>query len=113
MFNTPQTINLVNPIIGNNGSLILTGTKAPTTIIGPGPNLLAVSGDDAGRVFGIAPGVTASISGLTVEDGSVTSQGGGLYNAGTVMLTNCFVIDNYSHAELAAAWSTSKAPRPR
>src|SRR5215469_13267846 len=45
LFDTPQTITLTG------GQLELTGTKAGTTITGPGANLLSVSGNNASRVF--------------------------------------------------------------
>ncbi len=65
VFSTPQTITLTS------GQLELTGTTAPTTITGPGANLLSVSGGGSSRVFQIDSGVTASISGLTITDGKV------------------------------------------
>jgi hypothetical protein len=97
VFNTPRTITLTG------GQLELSGTTAPTTITGPGANLLSVSGKQASRVFQIDRGVTASISGLTITGGKYIfsvfnpyfSGGGGLYNAGgTVTLTDCIVSGN-------------------
>jgi hypothetical protein len=71
------------------------------TIDGPGAGSLAVSGNSASTVFVVDSGVTVSISGLTVEDGALgvpgtledpgtiaTGDGGGIYNAGTLTLTN-------------------------
>ena len=60
LFNTPQTITLTG------GQLELSGTTAPTTITGPGANLLSVSGNNASRVFLVDANVTASLSGLTI-----------------------------------------------
>ena len=95
LFNTPQTITLTS------GQLELTGTAAATTIDGPGANLLSVSGNNFSRVFQIDPGVTASISGLTItggNGGNYGNGGGGLYNrGGTVTLTNCAVSGNSSY----------------
>ena len=89
MFNSPQTITLTG------GQLELSGTKAGTTITGPGANLLSVSGDKASRVFQIDGGVTASISGLTITGGSGgNDSGGGLENKGTLSLTDCTVSGN-------------------
>ena len=54
---------------------------------GLGASSLTVSGHDQSRVFDVAKGVTATISGLTISGGSATS-GGGVYNSGTLTLTN-------------------------
>src|SRR5262249_50400101 len=63
VFHTPRTITLTQ------GQLTLTDTSGATTIVGPGANLLTVSGNNASRVFQIGggvPGATASIAGLTI-----------------------------------------------
>src|SRR3984957_5422036 len=57
------------------------------TINGPGANDLAVSGNKAVEVFSIASGVTASISGITVEDGHNSEEGGGIYTGGNPTAT--------------------------
>jgi hypothetical protein len=54
---------------------------------------VTISGNNASRVFQIDSGVTASLSGLAITGGRA-SQGGGLYNLGTAMLTNCTVSGN-------------------
>jgi uncharacterized repeat protein (TIGR01451 family) len=72
------------------------------TISGPGAAQLAVSGDNTSQVFIVAAGVTASISGITVEDGAANaycfagcaSSGGGIDNSGTLTLTNVTVTDS-------------------
>ena len=74
------------------------------TVSGPGADSLAVSGNNQRRVFRVASGVTASISGLTIRDGFVLApglssnitdgNGGGVLNAGTLTLTNCTVTNN-------------------
>ncbi len=68
-------------------------------IDGPGASDLAVSGDNASQVFVVDNGVTASISGLTVEDGfsqpsDTTVSGGGIFNKGALTVTSCVLIDN-------------------
>ncbi|MBK8047729.1 MAG: hypothetical protein IPK16_11720, partial [Anaerolineales bacterium] len=56
------------------------------TIEGPGANLLVVSGENRWRVFHVVRGVTAVISGLAIQDGSVGSfyggECGGIHNDG-------------------------------
>src|SRR6266853_2948024 len=49
-------------------------------IFGPGADMLAVSGNHTGRVFQIASGKTAVISGLTITNGTMNGNGGGIYN---------------------------------
>lgn len=63
------------------------------TIVGPGANNLAVSGDNASEVFDIATEGMANISGLTVEQGTASS-GGGIYNQGVLTLSNSKVSGN-------------------
>jgi predicted outer membrane repeat protein len=63
------------------------------TIDGPGANALAVSGNAAVEVFHIAAGVTAAMSGLTVDNG-VSPYGGGIDNDGTLTLTDSILSDN-------------------
>lgn len=75
-------------------------------IVGPSPTKLAVSGNNASRVFNIAGGASVSLTGLTICNGhahdgaagtnSVTpgwpgDDGGGIYNSGTLALTNCVI----------------------
>jgi hypothetical protein len=89
LFNSPNTIILTG------GQLELTGTKARTTITGPGANLLSVSGNNARRVFQVDHGVTATISGLTISGGMANTFGGGLDNqGGDATLTDCRVEQN-------------------
>jgi uncharacterized repeat protein (TIGR01451 family) len=72
------------------------------TITGPGASVLAVSGNSAVQDFNVSAGVTASISGLTIEDGNAgggcafgcATSGGGIETAGTLTLTSMVVTDN-------------------
>jgi uncharacterized repeat protein (TIGR01451 family) len=79
----PATITLTS------GELAITKALA---IAGPGPDLLALSGNGAGRVFRVdAPGgveqITVTLSGFTVRDGMAYS-GGGLWNDERLTLVN-------------------------
>jgi hypothetical protein len=58
------------------------------------PGGLSLSGNNSFRVFEVVAGVTARLTGLTIRDGlangaSTDGNGGGLYNSGTLLLTNC------------------------
>ncbi len=58
------------------------------TIDGPGASQLAVSGNNASRVFEIMSGLSATLEGLTVT-GARRLAGGGIYNnGGTVAITD-------------------------
>jgi hypothetical protein len=58
------------------------------TIHGSGARALAVNGNDETRAFGIAPGANAAIKSLVIKNGRATGIDGGIYNTGTLALTN-------------------------
>ena len=67
------------------------------TIDGPGAGALAVSGNHESTVFLVDSGVSAAISGLTIEDSIADaggSVGGGIHNLGTLNITNSTLSDN-------------------
>jgi parallel beta-helix repeat protein len=87
LFDAPQTITLTA------GPVVLTD-PATTTIIGPGANLLTVSGKKASRVFEIEDGASAALSGLSITGGRA-DIGGGLYdNGGALSLSECTISGN-------------------
>src|SRR5262245_48855328 len=63
------------------------------TLDGPGAGRLAVSGNDASRVFQISGGVNVTMDGLTVTRGRA-DNGGAIHNGGTLTLTHVVVSDN-------------------
>jgi hypothetical protein len=64
------------------------------TIDGPGESVLAVSGSNTSRVFQVDETATASFSGLTIEDGSATGEGGGILNDGDLTLEDSTLSNN-------------------
>jgi hypothetical protein len=86
---------------GLSGTITLTsgelGVNKDLTITGPGAGVITVSGNQASRVFDISATFTVAISGLTIADGDLhdtsdmAHSGGGIYNGGTLMLTECLV----------------------
>ncbi|MGO9471160.1 MAG: choice-of-anchor Q domain-containing protein, partial [Isosphaeraceae bacterium] len=93
VFSMPQTIALEPDL----GTLMLNNSSIPESIVGPGAGVVAVSGNGASQVFQVDGGVTAAISGLTIDDGSAgTTNGGGIDNGGTLSLTNCTVSNSSS-----------------
>jgi hypothetical protein len=87
LFSTPQTITL------SGSPLELTNTGGTQTITGPTAGV-TISGGGNSDVFAVDSGVTASISGLTITDGSTGLDGGGLLNLGTATLTDCAIRGN-------------------
>ena len=74
------------------------------TIIGNGPTNTAISGNRANRVFSITAGATVSLADMTIREGKTSdgtpgpnpqtagsdgAPGGGVLNAGTLVLSNC------------------------
>ena len=66
------------------------------TILGPGANVVSVSGNNASRVLHITPGRTVTISGLTIQNGNASGQGGGGINNehATVTVSSCNISNN-------------------
>jgi fibronectin-binding autotransporter adhesin len=89
VFSTPQTITL------SGTQLELQNAGGTQTITGPAAGV-TISGGGTSRVFQVDPGVTASISGLTISGGSWAGPGGGMANYGTATLTDCTVSGNSS-----------------
>src|SRR5262249_49160642 len=98
VFATPQTITLTA------GPLSLTDA-ARTTITGPGPSLLTISGGATSRVFDI-PGASVALSGMTITGGHA-GNGGGLRNAGgRLSLTNVTVSGNFASRNGGGLYTT-------
>jgi hypothetical protein len=105
-----DTINfaVTGTITLTNGELLLTNNL---NILGPGYKALALSASNLSRLVEIRSNVTVSISDLTFRDGHAPngtngtsdsrvggngSDGGGIYNAGNLTLTNCAILLNSS-----------------
>ena len=67
-----ETVSTYNTITLSDGAL---NVAQNVYIQGPGASQLAVSGNNASMVFEIGRGVTASLSGLTIEDGHPAGHG--------------------------------------
>ncbi|MCC6208505.1 MAG: DUF11 domain-containing protein [Gammaproteobacteria bacterium] len=68
-------------------TLILGGAGAASSII---------DGGGIDRVVDIASGVATQITGVTIRNGATTGSGGGIYNLGTLTLTDSIVTGNTS-----------------
>jgi CSLREA domain-containing protein len=88
-----QTITLTS------GELLI---KHNVTIAGPGAGNLTISGNNASRVFEVANPATATLSGLTISNGSspgTSSPGGGAIlvdTKATATVSNCTLTGNSS-----------------
>jgi hypothetical protein len=87
---------------GVTGTINLTGALPNLThsisIEGPGPDQLTVRRDTGGNydIFAIGLAASVSISGLTISNGLVASAGGGIDNAGTLIVANSILSGNHS-----------------
>jgi fibronectin-binding autotransporter adhesin len=69
------------------------------SITGLGAANLAVSGNNLVQDFFVNPGVTASISGLTIENGNESNGGGGgILNDGALTVDGCLISGNNGYA---------------
>lgn len=86
LFDTAQTITLGSELSVAGKTITITGRAA---------NLTTVSGNNQNRVFNITSNGNLTLSGLTVTGGRDSSKGGGIYNAGTLQITNCAISGNF------------------
>ncbi|MCB8954117.1 MAG: hypothetical protein H6650_19105 [Ardenticatenales bacterium] len=82
----PATITLTS------GELVITRTM---TIQGPGASMLGISGNNASRVFNVS-GSGVAIRGLTIRDGHISGDGGGIYNTGSLSVQDSVIFSHYS-----------------
>jgi hypothetical protein len=91
--------------VGLSGTVTLGGGRIlinkNLTIAGPGAGIVAVSGNDAGRVLEITAGSAVSITGLTITRGRAEG-GGAILNAGSLTLGNCVLSNNIARGADAA-----------
>jgi hypothetical protein len=84
--------------LGLSGRITLTtgelAISKNLSIAGPGASVITVSGNHASRVFDIAAASTVAISGLTIADGMISGNGGGIYSSGTLTVSNCILSGN-------------------
>jgi Dockerin type I domain len=87
-----DTIQFASSLSG--GTIVLTTGELTIgqnlTITGLGASNLSISGNIASTIFAISAAATVSISSLTLTDGNAgVGIGGGIYNDGSLTLTNC------------------------
>jgi CSLREA domain-containing protein len=67
-------------------------------VVGAGRETVIVDGNDLSRIFDVAPGATAHISGMTVRDGTDLGGGGVRLLTGSLTLDDVLVEDNESQS---------------
>ncbi len=92
VFASPQIITLAG------GELDIVN-DATLFINGPGSGLLTINGNNQSRVFTIQPVANVAISGVTISGGNGagatdTGSGGGIYNSGTLSISNAAISGN-------------------
>jgi hypothetical protein len=77
------------------------------SILGPGADIITVSGNNASRVFEVTPAATVTITGLTIRNGrAIGAPGGGIANAGTLTVTASTLSGN-SASEAGGIYNSS------
>jgi CSLREA domain-containing protein len=86
----------------NGQTITLGGTELQITgeleIVGPGAAQLTIDGDGQSRVFSVANGITAGISGLKIT-GGFAGDGAGIHNLGDLTLSQVTVTGNEARYE--------------
>ena len=87
------------------GQMQITDTSGKTTINGPGSNLMFINGNATSRIFNIASGVSVDMRDLTLTNGkasgsqSPNSQGGAIFNAGTLTVLGTTFSSNQAQGD--------------
>jgi filamentous hemagglutinin family protein len=79
------------PIVLSTGEIQITDAL---TISGNGSANTIIDGDKKGRVFNITAAVPVTIDGVTIRNGSIFDDGGGIFAQGDLTLTNSTVSGN-------------------
>ncbi|HVM61509.1 MAG TPA: choice-of-anchor Q domain-containing protein [Verrucomicrobiae bacterium] len=98
---TIDASSITGTILLTNGELLVTNS---VDVVGPGPDLLAVDGNQHSRVFHVGSNSVVSLSGLTVTNGAAQNYltardgifiGGGIRNdSSTLAVSNCVIAEN-------------------
>ena len=77
------------------------------TIIGPGADQLAISGDDLYRIFDLAEGITVRLVGMTLTAGLATGAGGAIRSlADELTLEQCQILNSAATTDGGAIYAT-------
>jgi len=86
---------------GVTGTITLTGSSidigTSITITGPGISQLTIDGNNASRIFNVLySSITASISGMTITQGSASAYGGAINNIGILNIDSVNFTNNHA-----------------
>jgi hypothetical protein len=85
----------------------LPALNASVAIQGPGANQLTVERDPSStsdfRIFSVGSAATVQIAVLTIANGYSDSPGGGIYNAGTLTVSDCTLSNNWAVSSVGVA----------
>ena len=84
-FSCSGTITVTNPV----------SITANTVIDATGQSII-LSGASASQIFMVSNGVSLGLNSLIINDGFTTTNGGAIYNRGTLNATNCAFVANYA-----------------
>jgi len=107
-FDAPQTITLTTGNITFANSV-----NANVTIIGPGANLLTISGGGTSKIFSNFETAVVTISGMTLTNGNGVGSspgntfGGAVYNQGDMTLTNMVITGNSATADGGGVYNST------
>ncbi len=88
--------NVVGKITLLSGELLVTRGVG---VSGPGDKILTLSGNNAGRIFHFTNNAVASISGLTLVEGTGAPGGAILQDSGTLNLSLSAITNNFSNLQ--------------
>ena len=99
-----------------SGTIVLASGELPIAtdgaILGPGADQLTVDAHGASRIFAVSPGYSVSIAGLSLVNGSATTNGGGIFNDRSILtIRACTLRGNHATGEGGAIYSTGRAGR--
>ncbi|CAG1769616.1 partial putative outer membrane protein PmpB, partial [uncultured bacterium] len=89
-------------VITATGTIVL-GSDLPAlvqdvVIVGPGPESLTISGNNAVRVISVTTGINVNLSEVTLANGNAASENGGaIYNRGTLTISHVTLVNNTAH----------------
>jgi hypothetical protein len=89
------TYDITAPAAATDGLPVITGD---ITLVG-GPNTVierSASASDPFRILDVAAGGTLSVTGISIQNGSVSGLGGGIQNAGTLKLKHVTLSGNHA-----------------
>jgi predicted outer membrane repeat protein len=87
---------------GLSGTITLTsdliGVDEPLQVLGPGANVLTISGNSAHRIFYVTGGGNLTVSGLTLTNGYPSGSGGAILSFGTLTVQDSNISGNTAAA---------------